>query len=184
MPSNTGRLSTKFDGFWITKKPSPLIAMKVPIDDVWMSPCTVLVARELATTLPANCLDGRSSGIRSTKLVSMRLKAVVCELAILPETFSSANACARMPVTAVVRAPKIPMTSSPTAFRAAVRKARDKFRPHHRNGCRKPRARQNVRNISGLEEPALDASAQICLLAATIAVCEPAHYGFTPARLA
>src|SRR6266851_5765954 len=133
MPSNTGRLSAKLDGFWITKKPSPLIAMKVPIEEVWMLPCTVLVERELATTLPASCLDGRSSGIRSTKLVSMRLKAVVCELAILPETFSSANDCARIPVTAVVRAPKIPITSSPTAFRAAVRKARDKFRPHHRD---------------------------------------------------
>jgi hypothetical protein len=29
---------------------------------------------------------------------------------MLPDTFSSANACARIPVTAVVRAPKIPMT--------------------------------------------------------------------------
>src|SRR5439155_10484377 len=54
-----------------------------------------------------------SLGIRSTKLVSMRLKAVVCELAILPETFSSANDCARSPVTAVVRAPKIPMLLTP-----------------------------------------------------------------------
>jgi hypothetical protein len=35
--------------------------------------------------------------------------------------FSSAKDCARIPVTAVVRAPKIPMTSSPTAIRAAVR---------------------------------------------------------------
>ena len=31
------------------------------------------------------------------KLVSMRLKAVVCELAMLPEMFSSAKDCARMP---------------------------------------------------------------------------------------
>jgi hypothetical protein len=55
MPSNTGRLSAKFDGFCTTKKPSPLIAMKVPIDEFWMSPCTLLVEREFATTLPANC---------------------------------------------------------------------------------------------------------------------------------
>src|SRR4051794_21076586 len=48
--------------------------------------------------------------MRSRKLVSSRLKAVVCEFAILPEMFSSANDCARSPVTAVVRAPKIPMT--------------------------------------------------------------------------
>src|SRR5215208_4985440 len=50
------------------------------------------------------------------KAVSIRLKAVVCELAMLPAIFSSAKDCARIPVTAVVRAPKIPMTSSPTAF--------------------------------------------------------------------
>ena len=42
------------------------------------------------------------SAIRSSKLVSVRLKAVVCEFAMLPEIFSSANDCARMPVTAVV----------------------------------------------------------------------------------
>ena len=54
------------------------------------------------------------SGIRSTKLVSSRLKPVVCELAMLPEIFSSAKDCARMPVTAVVRAPKIPMNRPST----------------------------------------------------------------------
>src|SRR5262245_43817186 len=70
----------------------------------------VLVMRALATTLPASCLDGGASGIRSTKLVSIRLNAVVCELAMFPETFSSAKDCARIPVTAVVSAPKIPMT--------------------------------------------------------------------------
>src|ERR1041384_1859459 len=86
--------------------------MKVPIEAFWMSPCTVLVERELATTLPASCWFGLSSGIRSTKLVSSRLNAMVCELAMLPEMFSSANACARIPVTAVVRAPKIPITLS------------------------------------------------------------------------
>src|SRR3954469_941684 len=116
MPEKTGRLSTTLEGFWMTKKPSPLIAMKVPIDALWMSPCTVLVERACAVTLPASCLLGGWSGTRSTKLVSMRLNAVVCELAMLPEIFSSAKDCARMPVTEVVRAPKIPMTSSPTAL--------------------------------------------------------------------
>ena len=86
------------------------MAMKVPIEEVCRSPCTVLVEREFAATLPASWCDVGWSGIRSSKLVSMRLNAVVCELAMLPDTFSSANDCARMPVTAVVRAPKIPMT--------------------------------------------------------------------------
>lgn len=44
-------------------------------------------------------------GMRSRKEVSMRLNAVVCELAILPETFSSVG-LARKPPTAVVSAPK------------------------------------------------------------------------------
>src|ERR1051325_2239833 len=79
-----------------------------------MSPCTVLVERDMATTLPDNCWVGEPSGIKSSKLVSIRLNAVVCELAMLPETFSSAYDCARNPVTAVVRAPNRPMTSSPT----------------------------------------------------------------------
>src|SRR5262245_64588537 len=74
-----------------------------------MSPCTVLVERELATTLPASWRLGRLSGIRSLNDVSIRLNAVVCELAMLPDTFSSAYDCARRPVTAVVRAPKRPM---------------------------------------------------------------------------
>ena len=76
-----------------------------------MSPCTVLVERELATTLPAFWRLGRSSGIRSSKEVSIRLKPVVWELAMLPETFSSAYDCARKPVTAVVSAPNRPMIS-------------------------------------------------------------------------
>ena len=38
----------------------------------------------------ANCLVGSLSGIRSTKVLSIRLKAVVCELAMLPEMFSNA----------------------------------------------------------------------------------------------
>src|SRR5882762_3580399 len=59
--------------------------------------------------------------MRSRKLVSMRLNAVVCELAMLPEMFSSAYDSARRPPTAVVRAPKIPMTYSPNSIRAARR---------------------------------------------------------------
>src|SRR5690349_108669 len=77
-----------------------------------MSPCTEFVAREFAITLPDFCWLGVSSGMRSTKLVSSRLKPIVCEFAMLPEMFSSANACARMPDTAVFRAPKIPITLS------------------------------------------------------------------------
>ena len=75
-----------------------------------MSPWTALVEREFATTLPANSLLGSLLGIRSMKVLSIRLNAVVCELAMLPEMFSNAKDCARMPVTAVVRAPKIPIT--------------------------------------------------------------------------
>src|SRR6266849_497135 len=52
MPSNTGRLSAKLDGFWITKNPAPLIAMKVPIEEVWMSPCTALLERERLRAQP------------------------------------------------------------------------------------------------------------------------------------
>ena len=82
--------STTLEGFSTTKKPSPLIAMKVPIEAAWISPCTLMVWRESAITLPETCLSGTASGMRSTKLVSWRLNAVVCELAMLPETFSSA----------------------------------------------------------------------------------------------
>jgi len=47
--------------------------MKVPIDAVEIWPWTLLVARALATTLPADCWRGGASGIRSSKLVSVRL---------------------------------------------------------------------------------------------------------------
>src|SRR3954465_276252 len=104
-----------------------------------MSPCTLLVERELAMTLPASCLVGMLSGIRSTKLVSSRLKAVVCELAMLPEMFSSAKDCARMPVTAVVRAPKIPITHLHVA---TGRKRKTRRWPQYRCKRCKPRARQ------------------------------------------
>src|SRR3954447_2292345 len=132
MPPNTGWLSTKLDGFETTKKPSPLIAMNVPIELDWTSPCTVLVMREWEVTLPASCCDAAASGIMSTKLVSIRLNAVVCELAMFPEMFSSAKDCAGMPATAVLRAPKIPMALSPTALAG--------LRPHHRNIHRKGHA--------------------------------------------
>jgi hypothetical protein len=92
--------------------PASLVAMNVPIEADWKSPCTVLVARAEAATVPESCFDGGLSGMRSRKLVSSRLNAVVCEFAMLPEMFSSANDCARSPVTAVVSAPKIPMPSS------------------------------------------------------------------------
>src|SRR3954453_20227848 len=103
-----------------------------------MSPCTLLVDRELAITLPASCLLGRLSGIRSSKLVSTRLKAVVCELAMLPEMFSSAKDWARMPVTAVVRAPKIPITRLHLAL-ATGRGTR--LRPQYRGSHCKPHAK-------------------------------------------
>src|ERR1044071_7680730 len=101
--------------------------MKVPIEADWKSPCTVLVERAFADTEPDSCFSGGLSGIRSTKLVSIRLNAVVCEFAMLPEMFSSANDCARRPVTAVVSAPKIPIPSSDQASRTRC------AAPHGRN---------------------------------------------------
>ena len=47
-----------------------------------------LVSREKAVTEPATSRRSVMSGIRSTKLVSTRLKPIVCELAMLPEMFS------------------------------------------------------------------------------------------------
>src|SRR5258708_6717065 len=88
-----------------------------------MLPCTLLVERELAITLPASCLLGMSSGIRSTKLVSSRLKAVVCELAMLPEMFSSAKDCARRPLTAGGRAAQNTHNSSPRCDRPQTQNA-------------------------------------------------------------
>src|SRR5215470_7218596 len=83
--------------------------MKVPIDELWIEPCTLLVERESAVTLPATCSRGALSCTRSAKLVSVRLKAVVCEFAMLPEIFCSAKDCACRPVTAVVNASKTPI---------------------------------------------------------------------------
>ncbi len=64
-------------------------------------------------TEPDNSRFGPESGMRSTKAVSIRLKEVVCELAMLPEMFSRAYACADRPLTAVVIAPKMPIRPSP-----------------------------------------------------------------------
>src|SRR5713101_3963153 len=69
----------------------------------------LLVAREFASTAPETCRVGTLSVTRSPKLVSVRLKAVVCELAMLPEMFCNANDCACRPVTAVVNASKTPI---------------------------------------------------------------------------
>src|SRR5215470_10030919 len=69
----------------------------------------LLVARELASTDPETCWAGTLSVTRSAKLVSVRLKAVVCELAMLPEMFCNANDCACRPVTAEINASKTPM---------------------------------------------------------------------------
>src|ERR1700752_1831209 len=118
--------------------------MKVLTDAAWMSPCTLLVERDWAVTLPASCLVAPVSGMRSWKLVSMRLNAVVCELAMLPEMFSSANDCARMPVTEVVRAPKIPMTCPPRSMRHV--------RPQFVDGFASRVPQKLLRQVSGLRE--------------------------------
>src|SRR5882757_6115735 len=123
--------------------------MKVPIEADWKSPCTVLVARALAVTVPESCLEGGLSGIRSWKLVSSRLYAVVCEFAMLPEIFSSANDCARSPVTAVVSAPKIPIPSSDQASRTRCAAS------HGRNigiGLASRVPRVFARELNGLEK--------------------------------
>src|SRR5882757_9771311 len=82
--------------------------------------------------------------MRSSKLVSIRLNAVVCELAMLPEMFSSAKDCARNPVTAVVRAPKIPMTDLQLRSGRPSGAVATRLWPHDRNGHRKPRAREII----------------------------------------
>src|SRR5262249_35712399 len=93
------------------------MAMNVLVAAFCRSPWMLLVATELAITPPAICLLGRLSATRSSNCVLMRLNAVVCELAMLPEMFCSANDCALRPETAVVRASKIPMTCSPLGMR-------------------------------------------------------------------
>ena len=88
-------LSTRSDGFSTTKKPSPLIAMKVPIEAGLDVALHGVGHARTGGDVAGSCFDGLSSGIRSSKLVSTRLNAVVWELAMLPDTFSSAKDCAR-----------------------------------------------------------------------------------------
>ena len=73
-----------------------------------MSPCTLLVEREFATTLPAvACSDVVGDQVDESYLA---LEGGGLRVGMLPEMFSSAKDWARIPVTAVVRAPKIPIT--------------------------------------------------------------------------
>ncbi len=76
-----------------------------------MSPCTVLVERDDASTMPLVWLfeEEPPPVTRSANVVSIRLNPMVCELAMLPEMFSIANACARNPLTALFNAPNMPM---------------------------------------------------------------------------
>src|SRR5215471_13622600 len=114
--------------------------MNVPIEADWILPCTLLVARELERTLPEACWPTAPCWIRSAKLVSVPLKAVVCELAMLPEMFCSAKDCAFSPATALVRASKIPMIVS-TRDPGGRREPGEKQGPQlARKGHRKPRA--------------------------------------------
>ena len=86
----------------------------IPLLDADTVPCVDTVCRANAVTPPATWRSGVvASGTRSTKLVLMPLKPVVCALAMLPEMFCSANDCACKPPTEVLSASKIPMTSSP-----------------------------------------------------------------------
>src|SRR5262245_47383238 len=124
------------------KYPSPLIAMNVPIAALWIEPWTLLVWREAAVTLPETCSLGTWSCTRSAKLVSVRLNAVVCEFAMLPEIFCSAKDCACRPVTAVVNASKTPIPIlHPRPCRPNVpNRPATAGDPQHRS--RKPRARR------------------------------------------
>src|ERR1700726_3459747 len=106
-----GWLSWKDDGFHTTNQPSPLMAMLVLTEVDSIEPCTVLVATDSAMTLPEVCWPAAANDTRASKLVSVSLKPVVCELAMLPEMFCRANDCACRPPTAVVRASNRPMPS-------------------------------------------------------------------------
>src|SRR5258707_10999795 len=69
----------------------------------------LLVPRVFASTPPEICRVGILSVTKSEKLVSARLKPVVCEFAILPDMFCRAYDWACNPLTAVVKASKIPI---------------------------------------------------------------------------
>src|SRR3954447_259016 len=95
--------------------------MKVPTLEADTVPCVETVCRAKAVTPPATWRSGLvASGTRSTKLVLMPLKPVVCALAMLPEMFCSANDCACRPPTEVLSASKIPITSSPNPCPARI----------------------------------------------------------------
>jgi hypothetical protein len=80
-----------------------------------MLPWTVTVDDDDAKTLPAFCwLAERFWELRTVwKFVFVPLYAVVCEFAILPEMFCSANDWPAKPDTAELSASKIPITRSP-----------------------------------------------------------------------
>src|SRR5947207_4377111 len=99
-----------------------------------------LVGREFASTAPATCRIGALSVTRSSKLVSVRLNAVVCEFAMLPEMFCRAKDCACNPVTAVVRASKIPIPSLHSVAGGSVRTAGRGTRRKH---CARTKATYN-----------------------------------------
>src|SRR5581483_5331300 len=85
--------------------------MKEPFVELAIVPCLVLVSVEAAATpseAPIIC-----EFKRSVKLVSLLLKPVVCEFAMLPEMFCSAKACACMPLIEAVSESNAPMRSFP-----------------------------------------------------------------------
>src|SRR5581483_5093580 len=85
--------------------------MNEPIDELAIVPCLVLVSVDADSTpseAPSICEFNKSR-----KLVSVLLKAVVCELAMLPEMFCSAKACACMPLIEAVSESNAPMRSFP-----------------------------------------------------------------------
>ena len=89
--------------------------MLVVIPVVLGAPWIVFVSCENAATAPALSCRAAELGMRSTKLVSTRLKPIVCEFAMFPEMFSSAYDCAERPDTAVDNAPRIPIREPPPA---------------------------------------------------------------------
>src|SRR5581483_11766 len=115
--------------------------MKVETEAAWISPCTVLVGRDSACTPPDTCCADVESATRFAKLVSVRLKPVVWEFAMLPEIFWRAKDCACKPPTAVVNALKIPMA---LLHLGALRQSGARRRRHHRKPCATRRKRQGI----------------------------------------
>src|ERR1700733_3143821 len=102
-------------------------------------------------TLPEVCSPWAAADTKASKLVSVSLYPVVCEFAMFPEMFCSANDCACKPPTAVVRASKIPMTWSPPAFPAAAGMTCPG--PHQWVDHRNPRANENNQSDQMLGNP-------------------------------